>query len=54
MNAKTRALNSKTTKEKKLLDQQPNQSRAPGEIQGYSKHTKKNIGQGRGQRVKAK
>ncbi len=53
MNAKTRSLNLKTTKERKLEDHQPNQSRAPGEIQGYSKHTKKNKGQGRGQRVKA-
>ncbi|MBC7713420.1 MAG: hypothetical protein H7177_08775 [Rhizobacter sp.] len=53
MTAKTRALNSKTTKQRKLLDHQPNQLRAPGEIQGYSKHTKPNKGQGRGQRVKA-
>ncbi len=31
----------------------PTQSKAPGEIQGFSKHLKKNNGQGRGQRVKA-
>lgn len=38
---------------RKLLDKVPNQSKAPGEIQGFSKHLKKNNGQGRGQRVKA-
>lgn len=54
MNAKTRALNHKTTKERKVLGSKPNQLRTPGEIQGYSKHTKPNKGQGRGQRVKAK
>jgi hypothetical protein len=43
-----------TMQERKVLDKQPNQNRAPGEIQGFSKHTKKNDGQGRGQRVKAK
>lgn len=42
-----------TNKLKKLLGHQPNQCRAPGEIQGYSKHLKPNKGQGRGQRVKA-
>jgi hypothetical protein len=42
-----------TMEERKNLDKQPNQNRAPGEIQGFSKHTKKNNGQGRGQRVKA-
>lgn len=31
----------------------PNQAKAPGEIQSFSKHLKKNSGQGRGQRVKA-
>ena len=38
---------------RKLMDKGPNQSKAPGEIQGLSKHLKKNNGQGRGQRVKA-
>ena len=42
-----------TTRQRKILDHQPNQSRAPGEIQGFSKHLKPNKGQGRGQRVKA-
>jgi hypothetical protein len=54
MNAKTRSQNRKTSKERKKLDQQPNQSRPPGEIQGISKHYKINRGQGRGQRVKAR
>ncbi len=40
-------------KERRLMDKMPNQSKAPGEIQGLSKHLKKNNGQGRGQRVKA-
>ncbi|MBC7428491.1 MAG: hypothetical protein H7336_07770 [Bacteriovorax sp.] len=53
MTVKRRALNSKTTKQRKLINEQPNQLRAPGEIQGFSKHTKPNKGQGRGQRVKA-
>ncbi len=39
--------------QKKLMDKVPNQRRAPGEIQGLSKHLKQNNGQGRGQRVKA-
>lgn len=39
--------------ERRLMDKIPNQSRAPGEIQGFSKHLKQNEGQGRGQRVKA-
>jgi hypothetical protein len=39
--------------EKRILDKVPNQSKAPGQIQGYSKNLKKNNGQGRGQRVKA-
>ncbi len=39
--------------ERRLMDKMPNQSRAPGEIQGFSKHLKKNNGQGRGQHVKA-
>ncbi|MBY0415781.1 MAG: hypothetical protein K2Q18_16525 [Bdellovibrionales bacterium] len=38
---------------RKLMDKGPNQSKAPGEIQGFSKHLKKNNGQGNGQRVKA-
>lgn len=38
---------------RKLMDKGPNQSKAPGEIQGFSKHLRKNNGQGRGQRVKA-
>lgn len=40
-------------KERRLLNKMPNQGRAPGEIQGLSKHFKQNFGQGRGQRVKA-
>lgn len=39
--------------EKRILEQVPNQSKAPGQIQGLSKHLKQNNGQGRGQRVKA-
>jgi hypothetical protein len=39
--------------EKRILEHVPNQSRAPGQIQGFSKQLKKNVGQGRGQRVKA-
>ena len=42
-----------TTKQRKILNHQPNQSRSPGEIQGFSKHLKPNKGQGRGQRIKA-
>lgn len=38
---------------KKLMGKVPNQKKAPGEIQGLSKHLKQNNGQGRGQRVKA-
>ena len=38
---------------RKIMDKVPTQSKAPGEIQGLSKHLKKNEGQGRGQRVKA-
>lgn len=38
---------------RKIMDKVPTQSKAPGEIQGLSKHLKKNNGQGRGQRVKA-
>lgn len=39
--------------EKRILEQVPTQNKAPGQIQGFSKHLKQNIGQGRGQRVKA-
>lgn len=39
--------------EKRILEKVPNQNKAPGQIQGLSKHVKKNFGQGRGQRVKA-
>lgn len=39
--------------EKRILEQVPTQSKAPGQIQGLSKQLKKNNGQGRGQRVKA-
>ncbi len=39
--------------EKRILEKVPSQSKAPGQVQGFSKHLKKNIGQGRGQRVKA-
>lgn len=53
MTAKKRALHKLTTRQRKLIDHQPNQSRSPGEIQGFSKHLKPNKGQGRGQRVKA-
>lgn len=38
---------------RRMLDKMPNQNKAPGEIQGFSKHLKQNNGQGRGQRVKA-
>lgn len=38
---------------RKIESRIPNQNRAPGEIQGFSKHLKKNKGQGRGQRIKA-
>lgn len=38
---------------RRIEDKIPNQSRVPGEIQGFSKHLKPNKGQGRGQRVKA-
>lgn len=38
---------------RRMENRMPNQRKAPGEIQGLSKHMKKNNGQGRGQRVKA-
>ena len=38
---------------RKLMGKIPNQSRAPGEIEGLSKKLKQNNGQGRGQHVKA-
>lgn len=38
---------------RKIMDKVPTQSKAPGEIQGFSKSLRKNEGQGRGQRVKA-
>ena len=38
---------------KRILEKVPTQNKAPGQIQGISKSLKKNIGQGRGQRVKA-
>lgn len=40
--------------EKRILEKVPTQNKAPGQIQGMSKHLKQNEGQGRGQRVKAK
>jgi len=39
--------------EKRILEKVPTQNKAPGQIQGMSKHLKQNNGQGRGQRVKA-
>lgn len=39
--------------EKRILEKIPTQNKAPGQIQGMSKHLKQNNGQGRGQRVKA-
>lgn len=39
--------------EKRILEKVPTQNKAPGQIQGLSKHLKKNEGQGRGQRVKS-
>lgn len=38
---------------KRILENVPTQNKAPGQIQGFSKQLKKNVGQGRGQRVKA-
>ena len=39
--------------EKRIMEKVPSQNKAPGQIQGISKHLKQNNGQGRGQHVKA-
>ena len=50
---KYKKMESQKKLEKEAMDKASTQRRAPGEIQGLSKHFKKNKGQGRGQRVKA-
>ena len=45
-------INSKK-EEKRIFEKVPSQNKAPGQIQGMSKHLKQNNGQGRGQHVKA-